>query len=116
MSARLDYLVGGDAGYTGDDGLSGYVGHNTDLSTSGVMQSILTLGTGYVNGRIALDLQKRQSEVYMPQPGLRTTQYGQRYAAGGVVPAQGGGLNIGQLLPYALGAVLVFVLVRKVAK
>lgn len=121
MSARLDYLAGGgQEGYTGiPDAAVSPVGVQGGDWSSGLLQAVTTLGTGYLSKRIDIDLSRR---LYggMPMPGYEPngTYPGAFYGPGGAAmqrrPAATS--SLGGLLPYLIGAAVVFVVLRKVAK
>lgn len=121
MSAFLDALSG--AGYDGtDDGGIGNVGGSgtilgigggsggTDYF-SGVLQSITSLGTGYLSRRMDIDLYGRAVQAAQPQPQLGTTQ-GQLLVGAGA-RGQPTMLNLNALMPFLLVAAVVFVVVKK---
>lgn len=129
MSAFLDSLSG--AGYDGsEDGGIGDVGSADNPTTtsqtsagggyfSGFLQSMTSLGTGYLAKRMDIDLYSRFQGA-QPYPQLGTTQ-GPLILGGAGVPRPGGVqmqrqptlLNLNALMPYLLIAGVVFVIARR---
>lgn len=130
MGAFLDSLSG--AGYDGSEGGGiGDVGGGDNPLTvsatsdgggyfSGLMQSMTSLGTGYLAKRMDIDLYSRAvgAQAY---PTLGTTQNGVLIRGagvpqpGGVTQVAGGStlLNLNALMPYLLVAAAVFFIAKK---
>lgn len=123
MSAFLDSMVGGydgsDDGGVGDSSGTGYT--LTPASASGTnygagaLQSLMTLGTGYLARRLDVDLQQRVTGA-MPLPGLRTTQNGIGGYGNVVRTPQGqqvAQVNLSAMMPLLLVGLVAFFLAKR---
>lgn len=114
MSAFLDNLT--DGGYGDYSGGDAPAPSNDPGFTSGFLQNLSSLGTGYIARRLDVDLSQRLagSGAY---PQLRTTQngiggYGQvTQGPGGAKVAQ---INLSAVMPLLMVAAVVFVVAKAI--
>lgn len=120
MSALIDSLTGGGFDGTVDGGVGNSSGSYfvdapaTPDYTSGALQSLMTLGTGYLARRLDVDLQTRVVGM-QPQVGLRTTQNGIGGYGRVVKTPQGNvaAINLSAVLPLVVVAVIAFFLAKR---
>lgn len=125
MSAYLDSLAGGyDGTETGGVGDVAPTMTATDSNGggyfSGTLQSLTSLGTGYLARRMDIDLMTRIQGA-MPQPNIYGTQSPLIVGARGAPLASQGQLqgqqpmllNLNALLPFLLVGGVVFMIARK---
>jgi len=88
---------------------------NSDF-TSGTLQSALALGTSYLTRRLDIDLQGRiagmQAQVERPSSQRVVPDHADLTTRG---VASVGGMRLGDLLPWAIGLGLLFILMPKKA-
>lgn len=125
MSAAIDALAGlTGAAYTGGDDY-GAIGAMTDSDSvqngiganyfSGALQTLTSLGTGYLSKRLDIDLHSRL-QGSQPLPRLTTTQ-NPIGGYGTVVRAQNGQqvaqLNLSLLAPIVLVGIVAYLIAKK---
>jgi len=110
-----DALLQGGGGSNGPDNADFAAQPSGANYGTGLLQSLTTLGTGYISKRLDVDLQQRIAGN-QPIPGLRTTQngiggYGQvvRTPQGGTVAA----VNLSAVMPLILVAAVAFFLAKR---
>ncbi|MFN3812156.1 MAG: hypothetical protein ACK4S6_16245 [Roseateles asaccharophilus] len=121
MGALIDSMTGG--GYDGSadggvgDSSGAIIASNSDAGgyLSGALQTLSTLGSGYLSRRLDIDLQKRYYST-MPMPNLPSTQNGLG-GYGQVVRGPNGQqlatLNLSAIMPLILVGVAVFMFAKK---
>lgn len=122
MGSALDFLNAGNP-FAGDGGDAGGDPDGSGVTTvdsgagwgTGLLQSLTTLGTGYLSKRLDVDLQQRVTGN-QAFPQLRTTQNGLG-GYGTVVRTPGGAqvaqVNLSAIMPLALVALVAYFMAKR---